>query len=122
MPIVMGMLVTPGVAFDLSVNRESSAFMGSILEADVNSRLDFIAIEFTGAGALKERPETIKEIRFLQSMGRERGGIGHAWYITYKYTYLSLFSSAVLLGEVVVVGSWEGRRPSELAVLESEEI
>lgn len=60
MPIVMGMLVTPGVAFDLSVNRESSAFMGSILEADVNSRFDFIAIEFTGAGALKERPETIK--------------------------------------------------------------
>jgi len=33
--------VTPGVAFDLSVNRESNAFMGSILEADVSSRLDF---------------------------------------------------------------------------------
>ncbi len=37
------------------------------------------------------------------------------------YTYLSLLSSAVLLGEVVV-GSCEGRKPSELAVLESEEI
>lgn len=33
--------VTPGVAFDLSVKRESRAFMGSILEADVSSRLDF---------------------------------------------------------------------------------
>lgn len=62
MPIVTGTLVTPGVAFDLSVNRESSAFMGSILVADVNSRVDFIAIEFTGAVPLKERPETIKEI------------------------------------------------------------
>lgn len=64
MPIVRGTLVTPGVAFDLSVNRESSAFMGSILEADVNSRVDFIPMEFTGAVALKERAETINEIRF----------------------------------------------------------
>lgn len=34
--------VTPGVAFDLSVNLESKAFMGSILEAEVSSRLAFI--------------------------------------------------------------------------------
>lgn len=33
--------MTPGVAFDLSVNLESKAFMGSILEAEVSSRLDF---------------------------------------------------------------------------------
>lgn len=33
--------VTPGVAFDLSVKRESRAFIGSILDADVSSRLDF---------------------------------------------------------------------------------
>lgn len=33
--------VTPGVAFDLSVNLESRAFIGSILEAEVSSRLDF---------------------------------------------------------------------------------
>lgn len=52
---------------------------------------------------------------------KDRGGMGHDRYIPHMYTYLSLFSSAVLLGEVVV-GSWEGRRPSELAVLESEEI
>lgn len=32
--------VTPGVAFDLSVNLESRAFIGSILEAEVSSRLD----------------------------------------------------------------------------------
>lgn len=32
--------VTPGVAFDLSVNLESKAFIGSILEAEVSSRLD----------------------------------------------------------------------------------
>lgn len=32
--------VTPGVVLDLSVKRESRAFMGSILEADVSSRLD----------------------------------------------------------------------------------
>lgn len=31
----------PGVALDLSVNRESRAFIGSILDADVSSRLDF---------------------------------------------------------------------------------
>lgn len=31
----------PGVAFDLSVKRESRAFIGSILEAEVSSRLDF---------------------------------------------------------------------------------
>ncbi len=49
--------MTPGVAFDLSVNRESSAFMGSILVADVNRRFDFIQIEFTAAVPLKERPE-----------------------------------------------------------------
>ncbi len=30
--------VTPGVAFDLSVNLESRAFIGSILEAEVSSR------------------------------------------------------------------------------------
>lgn len=30
--------VTPGVAFDLSVNLESKAFIGSILEAEVSSR------------------------------------------------------------------------------------
>lgn len=34
-------VVTPGVAFDLSVNLESKAFIGSILEAEVSSRLDF---------------------------------------------------------------------------------
>lgn len=52
--------MTPGVAFDLSVNRESSAFIGSILEADVNSRFDFIPIEFTGVAPLKrERPTFI---------------------------------------------------------------
>lgn len=34
--------VTPGVAFDLSVNLESKAFMGSILEAEVSSRVAFI--------------------------------------------------------------------------------
>lgn len=56
-PIVRGTLVTPGVAFDLSVNRESSAFIGSILEADVNSRLDFIPTEFTA-------PLKMKEMRF----------------------------------------------------------
>lgn len=33
--------VTPGVAFDLSVNLESNAFIGSILEAEVSSRLAF---------------------------------------------------------------------------------
>lgn len=33
--------ITPGVAFDLSVNLESRAFIGSILEADVSSRHDF---------------------------------------------------------------------------------
>lgn len=33
--------VTPGVAFDLSVNLESRAFIGSIFEAEVSSRLDF---------------------------------------------------------------------------------
>lgn len=33
--------VTPGVAFDLSVNLESKAFIGSILEAEVSSKLDF---------------------------------------------------------------------------------
>ena len=33
--------VTPGVAFDLSVNLESKAFIGSILEADVSSRHGF---------------------------------------------------------------------------------
>lgn len=33
--------VAPGVALDLSVNRESKAFIGSILEADVSSRHDF---------------------------------------------------------------------------------
>lgn len=33
--------VTPGVAFDLSVNLESRAFIGSILEAEVSSRHDF---------------------------------------------------------------------------------
>lgn len=54
--IVSGTLETPGVAFDLSVNRESSAFMGSILEADVNSRFDFIPIEFTAAVPLKQSP------------------------------------------------------------------
>lgn len=31
----------PGVAFDLSVKRESRAFIGSILEAEVSSRPDF---------------------------------------------------------------------------------
>lgn len=33
--------VTPGVAFDLSVNLESKAFIGSILGAEVSSRLGF---------------------------------------------------------------------------------
>lgn len=33
--------VAPGVALDLSVNRESKAFIGSILEAEVSSRHDF---------------------------------------------------------------------------------
>lgn len=33
--------VAPGVALDLSVNRESNAFIGSILEAEVSSRHDF---------------------------------------------------------------------------------
>lgn len=33
--------VTPGVAFDLSVNLESKAFIGSILEAEVSSRHGF---------------------------------------------------------------------------------
>lgn len=33
--------VTPGVAFDLSVNLESRAFIGSILVADVSSKLCF---------------------------------------------------------------------------------
>lgn len=33
--------VTPGVAFDLSVNLESRAFIGSILDADVSSRHAF---------------------------------------------------------------------------------
>lgn len=33
--------VTPDVAFDLSVNLESSAFIGSILEAEVSRRLGF---------------------------------------------------------------------------------
>ena len=33
--------VMPGVAFDLSVNLESKAFIGSILEAEVSSRVDF---------------------------------------------------------------------------------
>lgn len=33
--------VAPGVALDLSVNRESKAFIGSILDAEVRSRHDF---------------------------------------------------------------------------------
>lgn len=38
-PVVEEMAdVTPGVAFDLSVNLESRAFIGSILDADVSSR------------------------------------------------------------------------------------
>lgn len=105
--------MTPGVAFDLSVNRESSAFMGSILVADVNRTLDFIPIEFTAAVPLKERPEKEKEMRFLKVLVEKEG--------KWDSAYLSLLSSAVLLGEVVV-GSCEGRKPSELAVLESEEI
>lgn len=41
-PVVEEMAaVTPGVAFDLSVNLESRAFIGSILDADVSSRHDF---------------------------------------------------------------------------------
>lgn len=32
--------VTPGVAFDRSVNLESRAFIGSILDAEVRSRHD----------------------------------------------------------------------------------
>lgn len=33
--------VTPGVAFDRSVNLESKAFIGSILDAEVSRRLVF---------------------------------------------------------------------------------
>ena len=40
MPVTEAMAeVTPGVAFDLSVNLESRAFMGSILEAEPSRRL-----------------------------------------------------------------------------------
>ena len=40
MPVMEVMAeVTPGVAFDLSVNLESRAFMGSILEAEPSRRL-----------------------------------------------------------------------------------
>lgn len=46
-------MVTPGVAFDLSVNRESSAFIGSILVAEVSRRLVFMEVEFmAGTGVL----------------------------------------------------------------------
>lgn len=69
----------------------------------------------------RETRDNKKNEIFTKYGAREGGGMGHYRYITYTYTYLSLFSSAGLLGEVVV-GSWEGRRPSELAVLESEEI
>lgn len=41
-------MATPGVAFDLSVNLESSAFIGSILAADVRE-FGFPAMEFTTA-------------------------------------------------------------------------
>lgn len=37
-------MVTPGMTFDLSVNLESRAFIGSILVEVVRSRLDFMAV------------------------------------------------------------------------------
>lgn len=51
--------VAPGVAFDLSVNLESKAFIGSILEAEVINKLDFTldkreATDGTGGSWVKE--------------------------------------------------------------------
>lgn len=102
MPIVRGTLVTPGVAFDLSVNRESSAFMGSILEADVNNRFDFIPIEFTAAGPLKERNSI-----FTKYWLRESGEIGR--YIHVNLPVLVLFRSFVGRGGGGVMGGSQAK-------------
>lgn len=67
--------VTPGVAFDLSVNLESKAFIGSILDADVSSRHDFT---LTGNRKIIIRTENInrevhdKEFRHQQAQGQSQ--------------------------------------------------
>lgn len=92
--------VTPGVAFDLSVNLESRAFIGSILDAEVSSRH---ALTLTG------RQETIV-----------RCEPGRAWKTVADTEadaalYPSLLSSRPLAvtpaGGEVSMGSWPGRRP-----------
>lgn len=52
--------VTPGVALDLSVKRESRAFIGSILDADVSSRLDFTLKPNVQVGSERMREEKSK--------------------------------------------------------------
>lgn len=56
-----GELLTPSVTFDLSVKRESRAFIGSILEAAVSSRGDFRALELKD-----EHRETLSETDYTQ--------------------------------------------------------
>lgn len=65
-----GELLTPSVTFDLSVKRESKAFIGSILEAAVSSRGgDFRVLELkdehreTGRETGSETDDTQQEVR-----------------------------------------------------------
>jgi len=61
--------VTPGVAFDLSVNLESRAFIGSILEAEPSRRLAF--------NLQQRRREEERMRRETRRDGRAEGKVGY---------------------------------------------
>lgn len=52
--------VAPGVALDLSVNRESKAFIGSILEAEVSSRHDFTLHHLPNRNKYENRTKSVQ--------------------------------------------------------------
>lgn len=103
--------VAPGVALDLSVNRESKAFIGSILEAEVSSRHDLTLQH------LQNRENVRTGQNHCRYEGQKRARIRQNDSLLAVCLYPSLLSSrtlaALLGGGEVSKGSWPGLRPRE---------